>query len=153
MTIRSLFQAPYGLVLRSGDCRLLFLRQISDQGLSGQDHRSNAGGILQSRACDFGRIDDTSINHIDILVSHDVVANILIALLLLSTTNTFNNNGTITATINDKLAQGLFKGTTQDEYTCCSITSHIQTIQSLDCIDKGHATTRDNTLFYTGTGR
>src|SRR6266702_4735706 len=111
MTIRSVFQAPYGLVLRSGCYRLLFLRQIGDQGLSGQDHRSNTSGILQSRACDFGRIDDTGINHINILVSHNVVANILVALLLLSTTNTFNNDGTITATINDELAQGLFEGT------------------------------------------
>src|SRR5712692_4954223 len=84
-----------------------FLRQISDQGFGSQDHRGDAGGILQCRARHLGRIDNSRLDHVLILIGENIVAVLITLMLFLSTANTLNNYSTIFTTIYDKLAQRL----------------------------------------------
>ena len=100
-----------GLVLwHWGSRGFLLLRKIGDQGLGSQDHRCNAGGILQSRARYLGRIDDSRLDHILVLIGKYIVAILITLMLFLSTSHTLNNYRTIFTTIDYKLAQWLFKG-------------------------------------------
>ena len=71
-------------------------------------------------------------------------------MLFLSTAYTLNNNRTIFTTIDDKLAQRLFKGTAQNTDTCSGSTCEIQRIQGINCILESDTTTWHHTLFYTG---
>src|SRR6266700_8061566 len=112
-----------GLVLWHGwSGSFLLLRQISDQGFGSQDHRGDAAGILQCRAGHLGRIDYSRLDHVLVLISEYVVAILITLMLLLSTADTLNNYRTIFTTIDDKLAQRLFKGAAQNMDTCCRIT-------------------------------
>src|SRR6266567_1944810 len=112
-----------GLVLRHGwSGSFLLLRQISDQGFGSQDHRGDAGGILQCRAGHLGRIDDSRLDHVLVLISEHIVAILITLMLFLSTAHTLNNDRTIFTTIDHKLAQRLFKRAAQNTDTCCRIT-------------------------------
>src|SRR5947208_484114 len=101
---------------RSGSS--LLLRQISDQGFGSQDHRSDAGGILQCRAGHLGRVDNSRLDHVLVLISEHVVAILITLMLFLCTAHTLNNYSTVFTTIDDKLAQRLFKSTAQNNDTC-----------------------------------
>src|SRR5260370_30585057 len=129
-----------------------FLRQISDQGFGGQDHRSDAGGILQCRARHLSRIDNSRLDHVLVLIGENIVAILITLMLFLSTAHTLNNYRTISTTIDDKLAQRLFKRAAQNIDTCCGITGKLQRIQGLYCIQESNTTTGYHTLFNARAG-
>ena len=55
--------------VRGRSSRSRGFRQVSDKALGGQDHRGDAGGVLQSGTSDLGRVDDTGLDHIlDVLL-------------------------------------------------------------------------------------
>src|SRR5262245_19874956 len=49
---------------RAGRGRLFLLRNFGDQRLGGQHERRDAGGVLQGRAADLGRVDDAGLEHV-----------------------------------------------------------------------------------------
>ena len=61
--------------------RRIILRHIGDQRIGGQDHRRDAGRVLDGAARDLGRIDDAALHHIFEVAGQNVVADILVILL------------------------------------------------------------------------
>jgi len=50
------------------------LGDIADHGLSGDHERSNTGGINEGGSDDLGRVNDTSLHHVDVLAGGSVVS-------------------------------------------------------------------------------
>ena len=80
----------------------LLFRQVGDHGFRGQKQSGDAGGILQRRACDLGRIDDPGLDHIDIFSSFCIVAGIAFEGFYL-----FDNDGPFFASIGGDLPDWL----------------------------------------------
>src|SRR6266446_4878947 len=139
-----------GLVLWHGrSSRLLLLRQISDQSLCGEDHSSNTGRILKSGTGYFGRIGNTGLEHILVLVGQYVETEVLVVTLFLTAAHTLDYDRAILTTIDGKLAQRLFKSAAQDVHTSCGITFKMQAVQCLDSIQQSNAAAGNHTLFHT----
>ena len=75
------------------------LRLVNNQALSGQEHTGNAGGILKSHAGYLGRINDTSLAHVLILVGTGIVAEVTLALA-----NLLDDNSALSTAIDGNLA-------------------------------------------------
>ena len=54
-------QLVHAAHVRGRSSRSRGFRQVSDKALGGQDHRGDAGSVLQSRTGDLGRVDDTGL--------------------------------------------------------------------------------------------
>src|SRR5262249_37144224 len=72
--------------------RLLFLRQVSDESLSSQNHGRNTGCVLECRTGNLSRISNTELEHIAIGIGENVIANPWVILFLLSTAYAFDND-------------------------------------------------------------
>src|SRR6266699_1670563 len=126
---------------------LLLLWQVCDQSLGRQDHRSNAGSILQGRARYLCRVDDTALDHILVLVGEHVVAVVLVLVLFLGAAHTFGDHRAVASAVDCKLAQWLLQGAAQDSHTRRGVSFEMQAIQRFDSIQQGHATAGYHTLF------
>src|SRR6266567_2248098 len=126
---------------------LLLLWQVCDQSLGRQDHRSNAGSILQGRARYLCRVDDTALDHILVLVGEHVVAIVLVLVLFLGAAHTFGDHRAVASAVDCKLAQWLLQGAAQDSHTRRGVSFEMQAIQRIDSIQQGHATAGYHTLF------
>jgi hypothetical protein len=94
----------------TGHCgSFLFLRNVSDQGFGDEYHAGDTGCILQGRPDNFGRVDDTLVDHVDELVFLSIVTDALLALL-----DRVDDDGTIFAGIVGDPADGFFNGFADD---------------------------------------
>src|SRR5579875_2452881 len=142
------------LVLRHGRSGgFLFLWNVGDECLGRQDHRGDAGGVLQGGARHLRRVGDTGLEHILIAIGEDIVADMLIVLLLLRAAHAIDHHRAILTAVGGQLAQRLLQGAAQNRYTGRGIAGQMQVIQSLGRVQQGHATAGHHTLFNTGAGR
>src|SRR5579884_2999103 len=91
------------------------------------------------------------LEHVNILVGEDVVADMVVTLLFLSTADTFDDDRAVFATVDGELADGLLKSAAQDAHACCSITLQVQAVEGLNGVQQGNATTGDHAFFDTST--
>eukprot|EP00128_Syssomonas_multiformis_P010631 Colp12_sorted_trinity150504_noHs@26170 len=71
------FRGNIFLVLRGGGgARLLVLRQVNDHGLSGGEEGGNTRGVNKSSTDNLGGVDDTLLDHISVLSSSGVEAEV-----------------------------------------------------------------------------
>src|SRR3954447_20651467 len=59
---------------------LLVFGQVGDQGVGGQQQGADAGGVLEGRAGDLGRVDDAGLDQVGVLVLQGVVAEVALPL-------------------------------------------------------------------------
>src|SRR3989440_12887608 len=90
----------------------LLLRRIGNECIGRENHASNTGSILQSGARHLHRINNTCLEHIDILTAQSIEA-----IVMRASAYTSNRNGPITASINGDLPRGLLKSPAQDVET------------------------------------
>lgn len=87
------------------------LGQVSDQALGGQNHRGDAGGVLQSGTSDLGRVNDTGLDHIlNVLFLLGVEA----VVGLVSLQDVVDNNAAFQTGIGSDLAQRSFQRLADD---------------------------------------
>ena len=75
---------------------------VNNQTLCGEEHTGNRSGIFKSYTSYLGRINDTGLTHIFVLVGTGIVTEVALALA-----NLLNDNSTLATTVNGNLAQRL----------------------------------------------
>ena len=88
---------------------------VNDEALSGEEHASDTGSILQSHTGYLGRIDDTSLTQVLVFVETGIVTEVALALA-----NLLYDDGTLFASIADNLTQRLLNSAADDVDTVCS---------------------------------
>src|SRR6266567_9359236 len=116
---------------------------ISDQGVCCQKQSCDADSILQGGSRHLHRVDDASLEHIDILTSGGIEA-----VPKGSFADVGNDNWAFVPCIFSNLAQWLFQSPPQNIYPChffrylC-----LDAVESRECDYQSNTTTRNNPLF------
>ena len=79
------------VMVMSAPCRFFFLGDFRDEGFGRQEQRGDACGVAECCFDDFGWVDDTGFDHVDIFVGIGIVAFVFIFEL----TNAIDDNGAI----------------------------------------------------------
>ena len=124
-----------------------FFLDIGDKTLGGQEQACHRRGILQSRTGDFGRIEDTGFEHINIFTGGDVESFIAAAFF-----DTLDNHTALITAIDSELTQGFFDRTGNNSGTGSFITGKSQTGNSFGSTHEGDTASGDDTFFDGGTG-
>ena len=121
----------------------LILLGITDDALGGEEHAGDAGSVLQSHTCHFGRVDDAGSAEVLVAVCACVVA--VVALLVL---HVVDDDAAFQACILDNLTQRLFDGALNDADTRGLV--GVLALQSFECADGAdvsNTATGDDTFF------
>ena len=128
-----------GLTCGHSGSRLGFVYQ---NALGREEQARDRGGVLQSDACHLGRVYDTSLAQVLILVGAGIIAEVALALAYL-----VDHHGAFTSSVGYNLAQGFLNGALHDLDTCLLIgVSALQVLQGSQGADVSGTTTRYDTF-------
>jgi len=54
---------------------LIFLRDLANHAFGRREKRSHSSGVCEGCSDNFGRINDASLDHVDVFISHGIVTN------------------------------------------------------------------------------
>src|SRR2546428_5960060 len=131
---------------------LVLLGQVRDERLGGEDHRRDAGRVLDGRAHDLRGVDDAGLRQVDDLVLDDLVApDIRLGLLLLAADRREHDRAVL-AGIRDQLAEGLLESAAEDVHAGLLVALGLDLVERLDRVQERHLTAGDHALFDARTG-
>lgn len=138
--------------VRGRSSRSRGFRQVSDKALGGQDHRGDAGSVLQSGTSDLGRVDDTGLDHIlDVLLLLGIKA----VVGLVGLQDVVDNDAALEASVGSDLAQRSLQRFADDLRTGALVALQLadQLVDSGDGVDGGRAAASDDAFLNSGLGR
>ena len=128
--------------IRSGGHWFFLFWEVSNQCFCGQDHGSDARGILKGATRHFGRINDAGFEHVFILASEHIEADEFVTLLFLRAADVLYDYVTIFTGIFSDLAHGSFQSLTQYANACGRIANgNLNIVQRRQSVEEGNSTT------------
>src|SRR6185503_4193579 len=131
---------------------LVLLRQVRDERLGGEDHRSDARRVLDGRAHDLCGVDDAVLREIDDLVLDDLVApDVRLGLVLLAADGREHDRAVL-ARVRRELTERLLESTTEDVHAGLLVAGGLDRVERLDRVEKRDLTAGDHALLDAGAG-
>ena len=113
--------------------RFLFLRDVGDEALGGEEKTADGRGVLESAAGHLGRIHDTGLDEVHVFAGGDVVAFVAFALLDFG-----HDERAFHTRVRGELAEGGFDRTAHDVGTARFVTSELEGVNRTLRTDEGH---------------
>src|SRR5436305_260352 len=133
---------------RHGASGRLFLRRVCYQGIGREDHTSDTGSVLQGGACHFHRVNNTGLEHVNVLTCQGIEA-----MTARSVADSGYRDGAITTCIESDVACRLLEGAAQDIDTCLLVArGNFYFVQHRNGSDQDRATSGHDTFFDSSTG-
>src|SRR6266705_2643921 len=139
--------AAHAAAARAG--ALFLLDQLGHRSVAREQEAGDGSRVLQSRACDLGRIDDAHLDEIAIGLSLGIEAEVAVAF-----GDLVQHHRGLFARVGDDLAQGLFQGTAHDLDAGLLVgVVALDLVQGAAGTDVGHAAAGDDAFLDRRTGR
>src|SRR5262249_49256745 len=132
---------------------LFLLGHIRDQGLGGQDHGGDGGGVLQGATGDLDRVDDAGLDHIQVLAGNDVVPDILVLLFLGLAAHGLDDDRAVLAGVLRQLADRGFQRLAHDgDADGLVFAVHVDLVQRADGVDEDDLAAGHDAFLNGGAG-
>src|SRR5690606_10453402 len=133
---------------------LLLLRIVGDQRHVRHDHRLDARRVLQRATRHLRRVDDTGLDHVNVLAADHVIADIRVALFLRLAANAVDDDRAVTARVRPDLAHRSHERLTPDGHAGPLIpVMHHELVHRLHGVDQSHTSTPHDAFLDSGAGR
>ena len=143
---------PHAAAAAAAWHRRLLFRDVTDQRAGGQNHGGDGTGILHGAAGDLDRVDDASLQHVDIVVGQHIVAGGQLGLVQVQHPHLLDHHAAFQTGIASDHAHGLFQRAAQNAHARARIAFQGDLVQGRHGIDQRHTTARDDALFHSRTG-
>ena len=140
--------AAHAVVVTATGAGRLGLGLVRHERLGGQQQARDRAGVLQRRAGDLGRVDDTGGHEVLVLTGEGVEA-----LARLHVADLLDDDGALEARVRRDPEQRRLHGLADDVGTRGLVTVELELVEALDGLEQGGATTGDDALLDGRTRR